>query len=274
MATRLARASGRTVAAYDERVDGRRDRFRLVARLRQALGEGALRTHFQPVVGIEDRHLHSVEALVRWTDDELGVVAPDELVAAAEAARLIDDVGAVVIDQALGQLAAWDAAGRVVHRAAVNVSPWQLRGRKLESALEASSTWHGIGLDRLTIELTESAVADLDDVGTRVLHRLRDRGVLVAIDDFGTGHSSLARLRELPVDVVKLDRSFVTDLPGPVASALVTAFVGVASALGLRTVAEGIETEDQWSELRRIGCIDGQGYLFGRPAPGGDVLVP
>ena len=271
VATRFARASGREVASYDEREDGRRDRFRLVVRLRQALAAGALRTHFQPVVGIEDRRLHSVEALVRWTDDELGVVAPYDLVAAAEAARLIDDVGAVVIDHALGQVAAWDAVGPAVRRVAVNVSPWQLRGRRLEGALDASSTWHGVALDRVTVELTESAVADLDDVGTRVLQRLRERGVLVAIDDFGTGHSSLARLRELPVDVVKLDRSFVTDLPGTVASALVTAFVGVASALGLRTVAEGIETEEQWAALRAIGCTDGQGYLFGRPAPGGDL---
>lgn len=273
VATRMARASGRVVAAYDERDDGRRDRFRLVARLRSALGAGALRTHFQPVVGIEDRALHSVEALVRWTDDELGVVAPDVLVAAAEAARLIDDVGAVVIDQACGQLAAWDAAGVPVSRVAVNVSPWQLRGRRLEGALDASSTWHRVDLDRVTVELTESAVSALDDVGTQVLQRLRDRGVLVAIDDFGTGHSSLARLRELPVDVVKLDRSFVKDLPGAVPSALVTAFVGVASALGLRTVAEGIETEAQWAELYRIGCTEGQGYLFGRPAPGGELHV-
>ncbi|MGN8244743.1 EAL domain-containing protein [Cellulomonas soli] len=271
VATRFARVSGREVASYDEREDGRRNRFRLVARLRHALATGGLCTHFQPVVGVEDRRLHSVETLVRWTDEELGVVVPSDLVAAAEAARLIDDVGAVVIDHAFGQVAAWDAAALTVQRVAVNVSPWQLRGRRLEGALDASSAWHGIGLDRVTLELTESAVADLDDVGTRVLHRLRDRGVLVAVDDFGTGHSSLARLRELPVDVVKLDRSFVKDLPGAVPAALVTAFVGVASALGLRTVAEGIETEEQWAELRRIGCTDGQGYLFGRPVPGGDL---
>lgn len=271
VATRRAKATPGQVATYDERRDDPRSRFRLLGRLRKALAARELDVHYQPVVALADGRLTSVEALVRWTDATLGPVSPLDLVAAAESARLIDDVGAIVLDRACAQLRAWDAAGFHVPRVAVNVSPLQLRGGRLLPELDAALDRHGVPAERLTVEVTESAVAGLDDTALRVLRRVRARGVLVALDDFGTGHSSLARLRDLPVDVVKLDRSFVTGLPGTVPTALVRAFVGVASALGLGTVAEGVETAEERDVLIGMGCSHAQGYLFARPAPG-DLL--
>lgn len=273
-ALRHARGTGRTVASYDEQRDDPRRRYRLVRRLRDALGAGVVTAHFQPVVEMADGRLRAVEALVRWTDEELGVVNPADLVAAAESSRLIDDLGELVIDRSCAQLAAWDVAGLRVERVAVNVSPLQLRSGRLLPALEEAARRHGVGLDRLTVELTETAVTQLDAAALRVLHRVRDRGMLVALDDFGTGQSSLARLRDLPVDVVKLDRSFVAGLPDAVPAAFITAFVGVTRALGLSTVAEGVETVEQHAVLREIGCAYGQGYLYGRPVPGPEVGTP
>lgn len=273
-ALRHARGTGRTVASYDEQRDDPRRRYRLVRRLRDAIAADVVTAHFQPVVEMVGGELRGVEALVRWTDEELGVVNPADLVAAAESSRLIDDLGELVIDRACAQIAAWDADGVRVGRVAVNVSPLQLRSGRLLPALEEASRRHGVGLERLTVELTETAVTQLDAAALRVLHRVRDRGMLVALDDFGTGQSSLARLRDLPVDVVKLDRSFVSGLPDTVPAAFLTAFVGVTRALGLATVAEGVETVDQHRALREIGCAYGQGYLYGRPVPGPEVGTP
>jgi len=273
-ALRHARGTGRTVASYDEQRDDPRRRYRLVRRLRDAIAADVVTAHFQPVVDMTDGHLRAVEALVRWTDSELGPVNPADLVAAAEASRLIDDLGELVIERSCAQLAAWDAEGLQVERVAVNVSPLQLRSGRLVPALEEAARRHHVDLGRLTVELTETAVAQLDAAALRVLHRVRDRGMLVALDDFGTGQSSLARLRDLPVDVVKLDRSFVSGLPDAVPAAFITAFVGVTRALGLATVAEGVETVDQHRTLQEIGCAYGQGFLYGRPVPGPEVGTP
>jgi diguanylate cyclase (GGDEF)-like protein len=273
-ALRHARGTGRTVASYDEQRDDPRGRYRLVRRLRDAIAADVVTAHFQPVVDMTDGHLRAVEALVRWTDAELGFVNPAELVAAAEASRLIDDLGELVIERSCAQLAAWDAEGVQVERVAVNVSPLQLRSGRLVPALEEAARRHHVDLWRLTVELTETAVTQLDAAALRVLHRVRDRGMLVALDDFGTGQSSLARLRDLPVDVVKLDRSFVAGLPDAVPSAFITAFVGVTRALGLATVAEGVESVDQHRALQAIGCAYGQGFLYGRPVPGVELGAP
>lgn len=273
-ALRRARSSGLSIASYDERRDDPSDRFHLVRRLREAIVEGGITAHFQPIVRLSDGSLRGVEALVRWPKPSHGPVGAAEMAAAAESARLIDDLGAVVVERSCEQLAAWDRQGYRVNRVSVNVSPLQLRSGRFAPLLKECARRHHLGLDRFTIEITESAVGSLDEPSLRTLHQLRDLGALVALDDFGTGQSSLARLRDMPVDVIKLDRSFVSGLPDAVPAALITAFVGVARALGLTTVAEGVETVEQHDALATMGCTYGQGYLYGRPVPGPDLGDP
>jgi diguanylate cyclase (GGDEF)-like protein/PAS domain S-box-containing protein len=274
---RAKRIGGQAQAGYDADQDDRRGRFALVNRLRlaidQARGQTApcatknhgLDVHFQPVVDIASGSLRSVEALARWTDGMLGVVPPSVFVPAAEASRLIVDLGEFVLERTCAALAQWDLAGVHVPRAAVNVSALQLARGGLLAAVQDALRRHRLSADRLILEVTESAVAELGEGAMTTLEELRARGVLVALDDFGTGQSSLARLRDLPVDVVKLDRSFVVDLPDAVPTALVTAFLGVADALGLATVAEGVENDEQRVLLAQLGCDLAQGYLFCRP---------
>ncbi len=268
-----AKAGRCEVATYDAAKDDASDRLLLLDRLRLALDEGGLDVHYQPVVRLGDGRVTSAEALVRWTDDVLGVVSPARLVEVAESGRLVDALGRHVLDRACADLARWDAAGVRLDRVAVNVSPLQRTDGRLPAHVAASLARHGIGADRLVLELTESAVVGLDDGGLGDLRRLRAQGVRVALDDFGTGTSSLARLRDLPVDVVKVDRSFVEGLPAPVPLALVRAVVGVAAALGLETVAEGVETRAQADCVRAAGCTSGQGWLYGRPVPADRLSV-
>jgi diguanylate cyclase (GGDEF)-like protein/PAS domain S-box-containing protein len=241
--------------------------------LRRALDEGELVLHFQPVVSFSSGRVEDVEALVRWESPERGLVPPLEFVPLAEATGLIVPLGAWVLREACRQLAAWDAdaaSGLSGLGVAVNVSPRQLQAAGLLDEVRSALATHGIAPQRLTIEITESALGEGGST-LRILQALKDLGVRLSLDDFGTGYSSLARLRHFPVNTVKIDRSFVMEIDRDREAPLVSATIALAGALGLSTVAEGVETPEQERFLRAQGCDAGQGYRYSRPVPPQDL---
>jgi diguanylate cyclase (GGDEF)-like protein/PAS domain S-box-containing protein len=235
--------------------------------LRSVVASDGLDVHYQPVVRLDDRVPVGAEALARWHHPIEGDVAADEWVPIAEETGLIPLVGKQVRRRAASDLAIWDRAGVPPLRIAMNVSPLEFR----EPGLAETILWEfkraGVLPARLAVELTESAFAGEHAI-VDGLRQLRETGVKTAIDDFGTGHSALSHLASLPVDLLKIDRSFVARLPEhPESRAIVEGVVMLAHRLGLQIVAEGIEGEEQAAYLAEIGCEFGQGYLFARPMP-------
>jgi diguanylate cyclase (GGDEF)-like protein/PAS domain S-box-containing protein len=269
-----AKAEGRSgVMRYEQRPTASIDRLSLTTRLRHAVERGELRLHWQPIVSPADGALHAVEALVRWQDPARGLVAPAEFIPIAEETGLIEEIGAWVVDAIAHQRAAWRAQG-ADPRVHLNVSPRELRYNYFADRMLDRIAGHGQGLDGLTIEITET-VAMRERARTEpMLRQLVEAGAQVAIDDFGSGYSSLTRLRELPVSVLKLDRTFLVDVPARrEATAVVTAVIELAAALDMAAVAEGVETEAQRAFLVDRGCPLAQGFLLGRPAPAADLAA-
>lgn len=239
--------------------------------LRDALDHDELAVYFQPQAQLASGCLSGMEALVRWQHPHMGMLSPVNFIPLAEERGLIHAIGDRVLDLALAQLAAWDAEGLTIPRLAINVSPVELRTGYVER-VRAALARHGIAATRLELEITETALtADGIEV-MRILNTLRAHGISIAVDDFGVGYSSLGQLRRLPIDALKIDRSFVSEihLSGQDA-AIVEAVVTMARALGLRTVAEGTEAEQQRLVVADLGCDCVQGYLLGRPMPGAEV---
>ena len=269
-----AKAEGRSgVMRYEQRPTASVDRLSLTTRLRHAVERGELRLHWQPIVSPVDGALHAVEALVRWQDPARGLVAPAEFIPIAEETGLIEEIGAWVVDAIAHQRAAWRGQG-ADPRVHLNVSPRELRYSYFADRMLDRIAGHGQGLDGLTIEITET-VAMRERARTEpMLRQLVEAGAQVAIDDFGSGYSSLTRLRELPVSVLKLDRTFLVDVPDRrEATAVVTAVIELAAALDMAAVAEGVETEAQRAFLVDRGCPLAQGYLLGRPAPAAELSL-
>lgn len=234
-------------------------------RLRRAIESGVLEVHYQPVVLLGGGGLASVEALCRWTDDEYGPVTPTEFIDLAERTGLIRQLGEYVLDRALRDLAGLPAD--VVPRVSVNVSPLQLDAGDLVATVHRLLAESGVPADRLILEITESVMASQTPDVVGQLEALRADGVRIAIDDFGTGYSSMARLRFLPVDVLKIDRSFVRGLPRHADAQLLRGLVDIAQAVGLMTVVEGVETTEQEQAVRQSGAVAGQGWLYARAMP-------
>jgi diguanylate cyclase (GGDEF)-like protein/PAS domain S-box-containing protein len=268
------------VAMYRSKSDGRGRatlftaglRAEAVARLEQeadlraAIAEEQLCLHYQPVVAAKDGSVRAVEALVRWQHPTRGLLAPGEFLDIAERSGLVLDLGILVLRHATTQLAAWQQAG-IDLKVSVNLSPRQLLDGDVAGAVLAACRDAGADPHGLVLELTENALIEALAVVGEQLRPVRDAGVGIALDDFGTGYSSLQYLRDLPVDMIKIDRTFVRDLGMSDDGALAEAIVRLGSALDLVTVAEGIETEVQLQRLRAMGCDHLQGYLLGRPAP-------
>ncbi|MBW6439686.1 bifunctional diguanylate cyclase/phosphodiesterase [Actinoplanes hulinensis] len=248
----------------------------LAGDLRRALDAGEFRLHYQPIVSLGDGRIVGVEALVRWEHPARGMVSPAEFIPAAERTGLIVPLGRWVLREACRQGAAWlsEFGPGSLDKVAPNVSVRQLHDPGFVTDVAAALADHGLPADRLVLELTESAVLRGQHV-LRVLHELHDSGVRLALDDFGTGESSLSLLRAFPAAIVKLDKSFVDgvelDEPGTPAAdarqAVARAVAQLAGALGLDTVAEGIENQEQADRLLRLGYAVGQGYHLGRPMP-------
>ena len=268
------------VAMYRSKADGRGratlftarlraeavERLEQEADLRVALRERQLEVHYQPVISCGDGSVQGVEALVRWRHPERGLLMPGDFLPAAERSGLIVDVGAYVLAAAAVQLSRWQQSGSSL-RVSINLSPRQLLDGSVVDIVLGACRAAGARPQGLVIELTENALIEALGIAGDRLRRLRDAGITVALDDFGTGYSSLQYLRDLPVDLVKIDRTFVRGLGHNDDGALAEAIIGLGGALDLVTVAEGVETDEQLQRLRTMGCDMVQGYLLGRPVP-------
>ena len=244
-------------------------RLELERDLREALQSGQFELHYQPQICAADDRVCGVEALLRWRHPVRGMVSPLTFIPVAEETGIIQPLGLWVLDEACRQLAAWRREGIDGVRMAVNLSAQQLRSPDLIGEVRAALRRHGLGHGDLELEVTESTAMTDPERAIGQLKALRDLGVHLAIDDFGTGYSSLAYLKLLPIQTLKLDRAFVSDIETDENDAAISAAtLALAHSLGLTVVAEGIETEGQSEFLRRHGCDVLQGYLFGRPEPG------
>ncbi len=244
------------------------ERAQLLAELRLALKRGELLLHYQPRVRASDGRLTSVEALVRWQHPRRQLLMPGRFIELAEGAGLLKVLGTQVLEMACRQMAEWRREGVEVERVSVNVSMQQFGSGDLPQLVGELLARHGLPPAVLELEITESLLAEDAASAIAQLHTLREMGVTIALDDFGTGYSAMSRLRDLPVQVMKIDRSFVADLQvDEGALAIAKAIVALADALKLRVVAEGVETAEQAIRLRQLGCDELQGYHFARPMP-------
>ncbi|MDZ4350441.1 MAG: EAL domain-containing protein [Xanthomonadaceae bacterium] len=242
------------------------DRLRLENALRGAAERGELTLHYQPQVRLRDRALVGLEALLRWNHPEWGSIAPDRFIPLAEEIGLMPAIGRWVLDEACRQMAQWRNDGLTMPRVAVNLSVQQIDRPEIAEEVRVVLARHGVAAGQLELELTESMVMRFPEAARATLQKLRGLGVELALDDFGTGYSSLACLGRLPLNRLKIDRSFVVGIGhGFSGEAIARSVISLASSLGLETVAEGVETEEQVDFLRRHGCQTGQGYWFARP---------
>jgi diguanylate cyclase (GGDEF)-like protein len=244
--------------------------------LRQAIRDGDLRVHYQPVFSQQTGLATGVEALVRWQQADGRLVPPDQFIAVAEEAGLIIPLGAWVLRQACSDVAGWrrDHAALAHLSVAVNLSGRQFADAGLADAIANALSESGLPNDCLTLEITESVVMEEAEATISTLRSLKALGVHLAVDDFGTGYSSLSYLRRFPVDTLKIDRSFVSGLgDSSEDTAIVSAIITLAKALDLTVVAEGVETEAQLRALRQFGCDAAQGYLLGRPQSASDTVA-
>jgi EAL domain-containing protein (putative c-di-GMP-specific phosphodiesterase class I) len=248
-------------------------RLAIEAALRRAMPNDEFRLVYQPVVSLRDQQVVGVEALIRWESPELGPMSPVDFIPVAEETRLIVPIDRWVLDQACRQLVQWndERPGRPPPTVAVNISGRQLSEPGVVEAVAEVLDRHGLDPALLCLEVTETAMLQ-EGSAQAVFERLSALGVQIALDDFGTGYSSLGQLQRFPVNILKIDRSFVVRVhTRGDESPIVAAVTAMAKALGMRTVGEGIENEEQLAGLTRLGCDDGQGYLLARPAAPEDL---
>ena len=248
-------------------------RLSLSTRLRRAVEQEQWMLHYQPLIDLKSAGVIGVEALIRWPEPNGGLVPPGDFIPLAEEMGLIDAIGAWVIDEVCRQDRMWREEGLDLN-ISFNLSPRQLWQDDIADRIVAPILASGMDPSRVTVEITESTAMTNPDRTLGILHELHARGLKLAIDDFGTGYSSLARLRYMPVDVLKIDRSFVRELDRDEQNAsMVAAMVALASNLGMTSLAEGIETKAEWHALVERGCERGQGYYFSRPVPADEIVA-
>jgi diguanylate cyclase (GGDEF)-like protein len=238
--------------------------------LRRALTLGEFEVYYQPFITLKTGRISGFEALLRWHHPERGMVPPLEFIPVAEEIGLIGQIGAWVLKQACLEAAKWPADIHV----AVNLSPAQFKHRAVVLDVAAALGASALPAHRLEVEITEAVLLEHTKSNIRILDELRNLGVRISMDDFGTGYSSLAYLQKFPFDRIKIDRSFVNDLPERAeALAIVRAVTSLGSSLGMKTTAEGVETEDQLEKLKEEGCTEVQGYLFSKPVPAAQAAL-
>jgi diguanylate cyclase (GGDEF)-like protein len=269
VAAQRAREAGRgRLEVFDEGVHAEiRERLRLERRLEQALDEGSLSLAYQPIVHPVTLQPMGYEALLRWDDPELGSVPPARFIPVAERTRQIVAIGEWVLTRALEDMdRAFGGSGRP-RQIAVNVSPVQLHEPEFAAHVREALERFDVAPQRLVLEVTESLLVSDDEVVAHNLARLRQLGLALAIDDFGVGYSSLSKLSRLKAGILKIDRSFVSDIsPASDGRLIVAAIIGMARGLGIATIAEGVERREQLDALRDMGIDRVQGFLLGRPA--------
>jgi EAL domain-containing protein (putative c-di-GMP-specific phosphodiesterase class I) len=263
------RTGGNRCEIYTPALRGPTDPSRsLASELRQAIENTELFVLYQPIIDLTNGSVMGAEALVRWQHPTRGVIAPDQFIPVAERRGLITAIGTFVLNDACQQLTAWASTDGFpdTFKIGVNFSGRELRDPELVTRTAATLQRHHIAAERLVIEITENVlIGELGDAH-RAIESLTALGVRIALDDFGTGYSTLAHLRQLRTNTLKIDRSFIAQLAQDSRdSEIVAAVTGMAHALGMTVVAEGVETEAQRDELIAIGCDAAQGYLFARP---------
>jgi diguanylate cyclase (GGDEF)-like protein/PAS domain S-box-containing protein len=251
--------------AMDARMQARRA---LELDLRKAIMNGEFELYYQPIVDVKTGQITSCEALIRWHHPERGMIAPLEFIPVAEATGLIVPIGEWVLRQACAEAARWPKHVTI----AVNLSPAQFKSRNLVPTVINALATSGLAAGRLELEITELVLLQDNEAAFAILHQLRGLGIKIAMDDFGTGYSSLGYLRSFPFDKIKIDQSFIHDLPTKGDSvAIVRAVVGLGSSLGITTTAEGVETKEQLASLTSEGCNEVQGFFFSPPRPAAEV---
>ena len=236
--------------------------------LRKAIVNGEFELFYQPIVAVKSGEVTSCEALVRWNHPERGLVQPMEFIPVAEETGLIVPLGEWILRQACSEAVGWPKHITI----AVNLSPAQFKSRNLVPTVISALATSGLPAARLELEITELVLLQDNDGAFAILHQLRNLGIKIAMDDFGTGYSSLGYLRSFPFDKIKIDQSFIQDLPGKEDSvAIVRAVVGLSSSLGIPTTAEGVETKEQLASLTLEGCTEFQGFLFSEARPAKEV---
>jgi diguanylate cyclase (GGDEF)-like protein/PAS domain S-box-containing protein len=263
-----SRGRGQSVLFEDGLLHKMQERRDLEVDLRSAMDRGEFALYYQPLIDIASRRTIGYEALLRWHHPSRGPVPPATFVPLAEETGLIVAIGEWALREALREAATWQEHLSI----SVNVSPAQMRGESLFDHVMAALTATGVAPRRLELEITETALMERSEEHLRILHRLRALGVRIALDDFGTGYSSLTYLRSFPFDKLKVDRSFVNDIvEEPDSHAIVRSVVSLAREFGMKTTAEGIESEAQLTRLRSMGCTQAQGFLFAQPLPAASI---
>jgi diguanylate cyclase (GGDEF)-like protein/PAS domain S-box-containing protein len=249
----------------DARMQARR---RLEIDLRKAIANGEFELFYQPLVSMQTERITGFEALIRWNHPERGLIPPLDFITVAEETGLIVPIGEWVLRQACAEAVAWPREMKI----AVNLSPVQFKNKNLLTSVISALAASGLSPTRLELEITESVLLQDADATLAVLHELRGLGVRISMDDFGTGYSSLSYLRKFPFDKIKIDQSFIFDMSDDGDSlAIVRAVIAMGSSLGITTTAEGVETPEQFKQLKLEGCTEVQGYLFSPPRPAVDV---
>jgi len=243
-------------------------RLALESNLRRALERNEFVLFYQPRISTHDTSIDGFEALIRWDCQELGMVSPAQFIPFAEESSLICDIGQWVLDTACKQIRQWVDAGYSDICVSVNLSPRQIYQGDTLHVIEQAMKTHGVNARNIEIEITESGLLQDEEIAIRFLESIRALGVRLALDDFGTGYSSLSYLRKLPISILKIDRSFVSDVVGDVdTTSILETIIDLANKLSLNTVAEGVETPEQLKILTNLGCHYIQGYYFSRPLP-------
>lgn len=254
---------------FTQRIQKRLD---LESRLRRALENEEFLLHYQPIYNLKDQKLIGVEALIRWQDPEHGLIMPDEFIPFAEEAGLIIPIGDWVLEQACKQVVEWDAQGFKNLHLAVNISSLQFNYGKLYSNVISILNKTGLAAQRLELEITERIFLNITDNVKNTLDKLTHDGIKLSIDDFGTGYSSLSYLKKLPIDTLKIDRSFIMGIPEDKDDVQIAAtIITMAHGLGMDVVAEGIETKEQLQYLISLNCGRGQGYFLSKPLPAENI---
>jgi diguanylate cyclase (GGDEF)-like protein len=267
-AVKQAKLAGKPQIYEPKQATEARRRFSVETELRRALDKDQLKLFYQPLIDLKSGEVAGFEALARWEHEDRGEISPTEFIPVAEESGLILQLGRWAMDKAAQTLASWDRlSGEALPLyVGVNLSAIQVARDDIAGMVESALKSSGLSGDRLTLELTESSIVQDPARATRVFDALKALNATVAMDDFGTGYSSLAYLQRLPIDVLKIDKSFVSGMMvDPDAVAIVRAVLSLAEALGMSTTAEGIETVELATTLATLGCASGQGYYFAKP---------
>ena len=236
--------------------------------LRKAIANSEFELFYQPLVGMQSENVAGFEALIRWHHPERGLILPLDFIPIAEETGLIVPIGDWVLRQACAEAVTWPNDVKI----AVNLSPVQFKNKGILLSVISALAASGLSPNRLELEITESVLLQDGDATLAILHELRGLGVRISMDDFGTGYSSLSYLRKFPFDKIKIDQSFIFDMSDHDDSlAIVRAVIAMGSGLGIATTAEGVETAEQFKQLKLEGCSEVQGYLFSPPRPAAEV---